>query len=196
MPNTRRIGLFGGSFDPVHRGHLHLAQTAREALDLTEVRFLPCQVSPHKTGSAPAAAADRLAMLQLATAGLPWAVVDDLELNRDGPSFSYQTAEEMRRRFPAARLFWILGGDQWDALPTWRHPQRLAAAVEFIVMPRHNQQPQPRNGMTLHIVHAAHPASSTALRAALAAGAIHHPWLTPETAAWIAKHAIYQPSSG
>ena len=122
-----RIALFGGTFDPPHLGHVRLAEAAREAVGLDEVRLLPCRVSPHKTGSEPTAAADRLAMLRLATAGLPWVVVDDCEVGREGPSYSYQTAEALAARFPEAKLFWLMGADQWDALPDWRHPERLAA---------------------------------------------------------------------
>lgn len=191
MPNNRRIALFGGTFDPVHLGHLQLADSARQALALDEVRFLPCRISPHKTGTPPTPAAARLEMLRLATAGLPWAVVDDCEVRRDGPSFSYQTAEALAARWPAARLFWIMGGDQWAALPQWRHPERLAARVEFIVFAR-GCHPQPRAGHLLHVIETEHPAAATAIRAALAGGAGHHPWLAPPVAAWIAQHGLYR----
>lgn len=191
MSDTRAIALFGGTFDPIHLGHIHLADTARQALALDEVRFLPCRVSPHKTGTTPTSAADRLAMLRLATAGLPWAVVDDCEVRREGPSFSYQTAEELAARFPAARLCWLMGGDQWDALPQWRHPERLAALCEFIVLAR-GGLPQPRDGYRLRVLETVHPASATAIREALAGGATGHPWLAPSVAGWIAQHGLYR----
>ena len=191
MSNTRRIALFGGTFDPVHLGHIHLADHARQALALDQVRFLPCRISPHKTGARPAAAADRLEMLRLATADLPWAVVDDCELRRAGPSFSYQTAEAMAARFPNARLFWIMGGDQWDALPQWEQPARLAARVEFIVLAR-GARPQPRAGHVLHLIDEPHPASATAIRDAIARGATSHPWLAPPVANWLATHQPYR----
>ena len=123
MSEPRKIGLFGGTFDPVHLGHVHLADLARRSLELDEVRFIPCQISPHKTGTRPASPAARLEMLKLATAGLPWAVVDDIELTSGGPNFSYLTAEKLHRKFPDDRLFWIMGGDQWAALPTWKQPE-------------------------------------------------------------------------
>ncbi|MBX3739920.1 MAG: nicotinate (nicotinamide) nucleotide adenylyltransferase [Akkermansiaceae bacterium] len=163
MSVPRKIGLFGGTFDPVHLGHVHLADLARTAVGLDEVRFIPCQISPHKTGSHPASPAERLEMLELATAGLPWAVVDDIELTGEGPNFSYLTAERMHARFPEDHLFWIMGGDQWAALPTWKHPEKLAAAVEFIVLAR-NDHPAPREGYRMHLVTGEHPASSTAIR--------------------------------
>lgn len=164
MVNTpRKIGLFGGTFDPVHLGHIHLADLARKSLELDEVRFIPCQISPHKTGSQPASANDRFRMLELATADLPWAEVDDIEVTGNEPNYSYLTAERMKERFPDSRLFWIMGGDQWEALPRWKHPERLAAAVEFIVLAR-NDSPQPRAGYRMHLVAGEHPASSTAVR--------------------------------
>ena len=192
MPATRKIGLFGGTFDPVHLGHLHLATVARDALGLDEIRFLPCRISPHKPGTAPASGEDRCEMLRLATAGIPWAVVDDCELQQCGPSYSYQTAETMAARFPAARLFWIMGGDQWDALPRWKHPERLAACVEFAVLAR-GEPPQPREGYRLQVVRGDNPASATEIRAALSNGAVSHPWLDPAVAEWIVDHGLYQP---
>lgn len=130
-------------------------------------------------------------MLRLATASLPWAVVDDFETTREEPSFSWLTAEAMRRRFPDDRLFWLLGSDQWEALPRWHHPERLAACVEFIVISR-GFPPAPRAGFRMHPLAAAHPASATAIRAAMAAGATTHPWLDPEVARWIVSHQLYQ----
>lgn len=191
MPERRRIALFGGTFDPVHLGHVHLAELARKTLALDEVRFLPCRISPHKTGSAPTEASDRVEMLRLATADLPWAVVDDFEIRREGPSFSWQTAESMAERFPEARLFWIMGSDQWDVLHTWAHPERLAACVEFIVFARGNP-PKPRAGHVFHIVDGEHPASATAIREAIARGETTHPWLHPDVAQWIKQRGLYR----
>jgi nicotinate-nucleotide adenylyltransferase len=187
----RKIAIFGGTFDPVHLGHIHLASLAQEALHLNEVRFLPCQISPHKAGKIPTDAADRVAMLRLATAEIPWAVVDDYELHQAGPSYSFETAEAMARRFPAARLFWIMGGDQWDALPRWKHPERLAQYVEFIVLAR-GDAPQPREGYRFHLVQGEHPASATTIREAISNGQSSPKWLNPAVADFIEKKGIYQ----
>lgn len=193
MAAVRKIALFGGTFDPVHRGHLHLARAAVDELGLDEVRFLPCRISPHKQDSAPTPVADRLEMLRLATAGLPWAVVDDCEAKREGPSYSYQTAEAMAARFPQARLFWIMGGDQWAVLDQWAESQRLAACVEFIVFKRDGAGDlAPRAGYRLHPLHKSHPASSTVIREALAAGATHHEWLAENVAAYLTSRGLYQ----
>lgn len=192
MSAIRKIGLFGGTFDPLHEGHIHLATLAREALALGEIRFLPCQISPHKSGSAPASGEDRCEMLRLATRDLPWAVIDDFELRHTGPSYSYQTAETMAEKFPTSRLFWIMGGDQWAALPRWKYPERLSACVEFIVLAR-GDAPAPREGYRLHVVHGQHPASASAIRQAISKGIIHPPHLDPTVAKWISIHKIYQP---
>lgn len=191
MPATRKIALYGGTFDPVHLGHIHLAETAREKLGLDEVRFFPCRISPHKQDSIPATADDRLEMLRLATADLPWAVVDDFEIRREGPSYSWQTAEAMSARFPQARLFWIMGGDQWDALTKWEHPERLAGFVEFIVFAR-GKPPQPRDGFVLHAIDGGHPASATSIREAIARGETEQPWLAPAVSRWISSRRLYQ----
>lgn len=191
MSEPRKIALFGGTFDPVHIGHVFMAETARNVLSLDEIRFLPCRVSPFKTGSAPTDAADRLEMLRLATADLPGAVVDDYEVKREGPSYSWQTAEAMRERFPNSKLFWIMGTDQWDVLPSWANPERLAACVEFIVFAR-GTPPLPREGYRLHVVHGEHPASATAIREAIARGENAHPWLHPDVARWIEARGLYR----
>jgi nicotinate-nucleotide adenylyltransferase len=190
MPAPRKIALFGGTFDPVHLGHLHLANLAKETLKLDEVRFLPCRISPHKPGSAPASGEDRCEMLRRATANLPWAVVDDFELRQPGPCYSYQTAEALAQRLSGAQLFWIMGGDQWDALPRWKHPKRLAQAVEFIVLAR-GETPLPREGFRLHVICGEHPASATIIRQAISAEKKTIHWLPTTVAEWIALKKLY-----
>lgn len=191
MAEARRIALFGGTFDPVHLGHVHLAEAAKTALNLDEVRFIPCRISPHKEGTVPTPAADRLEMLRLATRDLPWAVVDDIETRRAGPSYSWQTAEAMKQAFPHARLYWIMGTDQWDVLLDWARPERLAACIEFIVFTR-GKPPLPRDGYVLHAIEGDHPASATTIRKAIAVGETAHPWLNPDVSRWITDHGLYQ----
>lgn len=195
MSAPKRIALFGGTFDPVHLGHVHLARAAREIAGLDEVWFLPCRISPHKLSQVSAPAEDRLAMLRLATASLPWAVVDDFELHAPEPSYSYVTAESLTRRHPDAEWFWIMGTDQWKALPRWKHPERLAACVTFLVLSR-GEPPVPREGFRLHVVPGTeHPASATAIRASIAAGDSIPPWLDPRVADYIARHGLYRPGT-
>ncbi len=191
MPQPRKIALFGGTFDPVHLGHLHLATLAKDSLGLDQLRFLPCQISPHKLGSSPASAADRYEMLRLATAKIPWALVDDYELHREGPSYSYQTAEAMAARFPEAQLYWIMGSDQWAALPDWKHPEILADLCEFIVFAR-GEIPQAREGYRMQVITDEHPAAASEIRQAIFENRIPPPWLHPAVAAWIKERQLYR----
>lgn len=191
MPALRKIALFGGTFDPVHLGHIYLAALAKDALRLDEVRFLPCRISPHKLGTSPASAADRLEMLQLATAEFPWAVVDDFELHRQGPSYSFQTAQAMAARFPQAQLYWIMGSDQWEALPDWKHPEILAETCEFIVLAR-GETPQAREGYQLHVISGSHPAAASEIRRAFLEKEMPPPWLHPAVAEWIEAQQLYR----
>ncbi len=190
MVAAQRIALFGGTFDPVHHGHLEMARCAKQALQLARVVFIPCRISPHKTGSHPASSADRLKMLELATEGLAWASIDDLETRQDGPSYSWKTAEAVHQRHPDAKLFWIMGNDQWQALPRWEQPARLAQLVEFIVLCR-GGFPDPQPGFTMHPVRFEHPANSTTIRQAIARGESPR-WLDTKVAGWIRQHGLYQ----
>lgn len=190
MPQPHKIALFGGTFDPVHLGHRHMAESAVKAFGLDEVRFIPCRISPHKQGTAPAEAEHRLAMLRLAMGDAKWAVIDEIEVQRDGPSFSYETAELVHARFPDAKLYWIMGGDQWEALPRWKHPERLAQHVEFIVFSRGGNLVN-RDYFTMHPIADEHPASATEIRKRVAAGESFHHWLKPEVAEYIRTHRLY-----
>lgn len=178
----KRIGIFGGSFDPVHAGHIHLATLAKEAADLDEVWFLPCHISPHKTNRPPTPGATRAAWLQAALASIPWAKTNLTELETEGPSFSFATMQKLASRHPGNEWFWIMGGDQWAALPTWRHPEILAGLAEFIVLARNGMIVQPRDGYRMRAVQGEHPASATAIRAALAAEETDIPHLNPAIA--------------
>ena len=186
-----RIALFGGTFDPVHLGHVAIAALAHEQLSLDQVRFLPCRVSPHKLHLRSAPPEHRLEMLHLALAGLPWAVVDDFELRHDPPSYSWRTAEEMHRRFPAARLFWLMGADQWRDLPDWNRPEYLASLVDFIVATRDGEEPVPHPAWPCQRIRSAHPASATEIRASGACGP-PAAWLHPAVSDHISRHRLYR----
>ncbi len=175
----KRVGIFGGSFDPVHEGHIHLATLAKDAAGLDEVRFLPCRISPHKTDRPPTPGDQRVKWLRSAIRDLPWAEVDETDLESEDPSYSYRTLQELSRRFPENEWFWIMGGDQWHALPTWAEPGMIARLSTFIVLARDGQEVLPREGYRMIPVHGEHPASSTAIRQAIAAGETEIPFLPP-----------------
>lgn len=131
-----RIGLYGGSFDPVHLGHLLVAAAAIEEFQLDRLFVIPTAQSPFKPGTTPTPGDLRLRMLRLAFAGMNQVEVDAQEILRGGISYSIDTAVTFAQRHPAARLCWLIGADHVAALPSWRDSQRLAEMVEFIVIPR------------------------------------------------------------
>lgn len=191
MTNDYRIALFGGSFDPVHLGHIEIARQAVELLELDEVRFIPCRISPHKLGHPPAPAEARLEMLRTALANYPWASIDDSELHAPPPSYSYKTAARIQLEQPLARLFWLLGTDQWEALPGWQEPEKLAETLEFIVFTR-EVLPIPREGWRMQTIHGHHPASSSAIREGVRSGGIPSGWLPPGVKSLIEHHQLYR----
>lgn len=135
------IGLFGGSFDPVHLGHLLVAQAACEEFKLERLFFIPAAQSPLKPERVPAPAELRVRMLRLALAGETKYEVDDQEIQRGGPSYTIDTARNYRQRYPKAALFYIIGADHVPLLPKWRAADELAALVEFLVVPRPGDLP-------------------------------------------------------
>ncbi len=158
MPATpslpAKLGLFGGSFDPVHRGHLLVAQAACEEVGLDRLFFIPAAQSPFKPGAEPAPAAERARLLRLALAGQTRFEIDLQEVGRGGVSYTIDTVRDYQRRFAGAELFWLIGADHAPTLPKWREAEALAAAVRFIVIPRPGQVPVPLpapfRGVELH----------------------------------------------
>jgi nicotinate-nucleotide adenylyltransferase len=131
-----KIGLFGGSFDPVHLGHLLVAQAAREELALDRLYFVPAAQSPFKREQPCAPASERLRLLRLALAGKTWCEIDDQEIRRGGLSFSVDTLRDYARQFPGAELFYLIGADHVASLPQWRAAEELAGLARFVVVPR------------------------------------------------------------
>ncbi len=132
----QRIGLFGGTFDPVHLGHLLMAQAAREELALSRLLFIPAARSPFKSEQEPAPANERLRLLRLALAGKDWCEIDEQEIIRGGVSYTIETVKECARRYPGAELFYIIGADQLPQLPKWRDAENLARLAQFVIIPR------------------------------------------------------------
>jgi nicotinate-nucleotide adenylyltransferase len=130
-----RVGVFGGTFDPVHYGHLIVAEQCREQGRLDEVLFVLAARPPHKP--APAARFEQRAeMLALAVAGQPAFRVEELEKDRPGPSYTVDTLAELRRRRPADELFLVIGSDTLLDLPTWREPRRVLELAALLVVGR------------------------------------------------------------
>jgi nicotinate-nucleotide adenylyltransferase len=136
----KRIGLFGGSFNPVHLGHLLIAQAAFEEMELAHIFFVPAAQSPFKPTAELAPARERLLLLRLALAGQSHCTVDDQEIIRGGVSYSIDTVRNYAARFPSSQLVYIIGGDHVRLLPKWRAAEELSALVEFAVVPRPGEQ--------------------------------------------------------
>jgi nicotinate-nucleotide adenylyltransferase len=131
-----KLGLFGGSFDPVHLGHLLVAQAAVEELGLDRLFFIPAAQSPFKTENPPAPSAVRLQLLRLALAGRTNYEVDELEIQRGGVSYTVDTLRDYARRFPSAEIYYLIGVDNAPKLNEWREPDELAKLAEFVAVPR------------------------------------------------------------
>lgn len=137
-----RLGIFGGTFDPVHYGHLLLAEQCREQCDLDEVWLIPAGIPPHKAENSVSAGKDRTEMLNLAIAGHEHLRVSERELERPGASYTYQTLEQLSAEDPARELFLIIGADSLRDLPMWREPQRILELANLAVVNR-GDQPAP-----------------------------------------------------
>ena len=129
-----RVAVLGGSFNPIHHGHLLLADEILEILGVDRVLFVPAAVPPHKASADLAPAADRFAMVQLAIAGHPGFAVSDLELRRPGPSYTVDTLRELSAS--GDELFFVIGSETFLDLLTWREPRQVAALARLVVIPR------------------------------------------------------------
>ena len=191
-----KIGFLGGAFDPVHLGHLVMAQDAVEQLELDRLEFIPAAVSPWKERTMVAPAADRLAMVRRAIAGDPRFGVLDLELQRGGLSYTVDTARELRQRFPDDRLFWVVGADHLARLDQWHDVATLVQLIEFAQVERPGcaeVAPPAIPGLRMHRVRS-HliDVSSTELRGRAGRGQPLRYLVPAEVAGYIAEKSLYR----
>lgn len=144
MAGLKRIGIYGGTFDPIHHAHLILARDALEQLELEQIIFVPAAMSPHKLDCIPTDAATRLEMLAAAIHGEPRFSVDEIELQRPPPSFAVETAEAFVRSMPGAQLHYLIGSDNLPRLHTWHRFDDLERLVKFVVLNRGGATPDSR----------------------------------------------------
>lgn len=133
---VKKLGILGGSFDPIHSGHLYLARAAYEILDLDKVLFIPARVAPHKVGLDCAPAKDRFLMTLFAISDEPQFEACDIELNREGVSYTYDTIKELKEKYADYELFFIIGGDTVEQLPTWYKIDELLQMMTFVAVGR------------------------------------------------------------
>lgn len=197
-----RLGVFGGTFDPPHVGHLLLASDAVERLPLDRVVFVPAAQQPLK-GRAGASAADRLAMTRLLAADDPRFAVDPVEVTRGGLSFMVDTLAELRRRHAGAALFLLLGADAVARVPEWRAVDQVLAAARLVVVARAGDAAGavPPAVAAMAAAGAGPPlvldarrmdVSSTEIRERLAAGRPVRGFVSDAVAAYIAAHGLYR----
>lgn len=192
----RRIGLFGGTFDPPHNAHLALARLALAELALDELRWIPAG-QPYQKARAITPAAQREAMVRLAIAGEPRFVLERCELERSGPSYTIDTVRELQAREPGARWFLLIGQDQYAGLPSWRDWRELLARVSLAVAQRPGAAALADAELrAVPVAALALPpmdVSATVIRARAAAGAPITDLVPPGVASYIDRHHLYRP---
>jgi nicotinate-nucleotide adenylyltransferase len=199
-----RLGLYGGTFDPIHLGHLILAEQCREACELDRVWLIVAGSPPHKPGGR-TAVGHRLEMVRVAIAGHPAFAASDIEAKRPGPHYSVETLEAVRRDHPDDELFFLIGADSLADLPTWREPERIAQLATIVVVNRPSIDEVDPAGLP-DFGPASHPLSwvsippvgiaSSDLRRRLAEGRSIRYMVPRGVEAYIEAHGLYRPADG
>ena len=202
MSSKTRVGLMGGSFDPIHLGHIAIAREARDALQLSHVLFLPSGRPPHKAhlGASPA---QRLEMTRLAVEPLPWAQASDVEVCRQGTIYTVDTLQILSSQHPEAAFYYIIGADTLLDLPNWRNTQKVCTLCRFICLHRPGvadkaigtalEDLRSRYGAQVHLVPASGPdISSTEVRRRVARGQSTEGLLPGAVRAYIDRENLYR----
>ena len=199
----KRIGILGGTFNPIHLGHLLIAQDALEQMALDRVKFIPSATPPHKTAETLVNARARLQMIRLAIRGNDRFEADDIEIRRGGKSYSVDTLTELRRRDPKADFYFIIGADSLRELHLWREAQRVVRLCTFVTVPRPGFEAKPvvdrrldaasRKRLRQHVLRG-HPCgiASREIRSRVASGRSIR-YLVPDAVTeYIRRHGLYQ----
>jgi nicotinate-nucleotide adenylyltransferase len=199
---AKRVGILGGTFDPIHLGHLNLATQLQEKHRLDEIWFIPVQVNPHKLTLTPASADHRLAMLKLALKPYPTFFVKDLELKRPPPSFTLDTLKVLKNEEPDTQFFLLVGEDLMGGFSRWHQPQEIIKLAPLLIGSRTGDWKSDaiedlaileaiRAGMTPT---ALLTISATELRHRLAQNLPCSQWIPEDVLEYIKKHHLYQVS--
>ncbi len=189
----KRIGIFGGSFNPPHVGHIRIAESAFWQFGLSEVRWVPAHSPPHKTGIPRASGDDRLQMIALAISDHPGFTVSGLEIERRGTSFTVDTLRIIRAENPDAELFLIIGEDNYNEFDSWKEPEAILGLAEVIVYPKLNfERGAIHRWKDVHRLDAPLlPVSSTLVRNRIARGESVEELISRRVADYIAVHRLY-----
>lgn len=202
MTRSTTIGIFGGTFDPIHQAHLAVAESARDAFDLPRVLFIPAAQPPHKPDRRVTAAGHRLAMVQAAIADNPAFEASPMEIERGGMSYTVDTLEALRATLDGQRLALILSAESFAGLATWREPERVLALADLIIAPRDGYPEADTDlversfpGVDARVSYLDGPRmrlSASDIRARAAAGRSVRYLVPDAVAAYIGDHALYQ----
>lgn len=201
----KNIGLFGGTFDPVHNGHLHIARSFADETGLDTVVFLPAGDPYHKPQTTQTSAAHRLAMTELAAVEDVRFAVSDCDIVRGGATYTFDTVQIFRQQFPAARLWWLLGSDSLMKLHTWKKWQTLVKQTHIAVAMREGdslgQTPRElhawlgealQNGSVRILQAPLYDISSTRIRQDIRNGSLPDGLIPPQVARYIREHGLYR----
>ena len=201
----KNIGLFGGTFDPVHNGHLHIARAFADETGLDTVVFLPAGDPYHKTQAPQTSAAHRRAKTELAAAEDARFAVSDCDIVRGGATYTFDTVQIFRQQFPAARLWWLLGSDSLMKLHTWKKWQTLVKQTHIAVAMREGdslgQTPRElhawlgealQNGSVRILQAPLYDISSTRIRQDIRNGSLPDGLIPPQVARYIREHGLYR----
>lgn len=189
-----KLGLLGGSFDPIHNGHLAMAEQALSELDLDRVLFLPAKQSPLRANQHLSSFADRCEMVSLAIADQPGFSLCDVEGSLPSPSYAIQTLQELHKTSPNTKFYWILGQDQADKLSQWHQIDDLLKLVQFAYFSRADylSQETPTAYPILALSGKIPAVSSTIIREEISSGKKEHPLLPDKVCNYISKNSLYQ----
>lgn len=184
-----RIGVFGGSFDPPHLGHLIAAQAAAEQLGLDLVLWVPTGATSHKGSST--AVGHRVAMTELAIAGNDRFQISQVDAERNRPTYTYDTLNELRALHPAAELVWILGDDSWETIDSWHRSSEVRVLAQFAVVRRDSSESRSDEGSLRWVDIPSIGISSTECRLRIARGQSVRYWVPDAVAHYIASNSLY-----
>ncbi len=195
MSKPQRIGVFGGTFDPIHNAHMRIAKAARQQAQLDKVLFVVAAQPPHKSGKALGASSeDRYAMVEAALAEEPGLEASRVELDREGPSYTAETLEILQQQYPDATLFLIIGLDSLADLPQWRAPDTILGRAHLLVAPRPGSFEIPERIEGAYTMLNIEPVdmSSTEVRNRAAQAKPYEELLPPPVRKYVKKHGTYE----
>lgn len=190
--HPQKIGLFGGTFDPVHIGHLIVAEWVCDALGLDRIIFVPNRIHPFHKRQGISESQARFEMLQLALRPFPKFEISRFELDRDRVSYTIDTVRHFKERFPNAELFVIIGADNLDEFDKWKEPQAILQLAHLVVYNRKGYHKRPESGRIIYLETPHIEISSTQIRERLKNGQACRALLPGEVYDYILKHHLYR----